>query len=175
MKILVLAVLIMIVSCQQNDNFHNDHLFDPPTEVKVSDLKDAGYNYVDEWSWYNKVDGDTAFIYMTHFDTDPVFSRIVDIGNWKVRDSIGIRNFVESRGGTMVTPMFNDSIANRFFVQGKSSGQFFRCSLTSNHLTIESHYPDTRDNLRSIYRKPTADGFTVEFENGGRSYNTSSR
>lgn len=171
MRTLLIAILIVTISCQQN-TLDKGQLFEAPTDIKVGDLEKLGYNYIDDWSWYNKVDGDTAYIYQTLFNTDPVFTRIVDINNWIIQDSAGIKNFVEANGGTMVTPLYEYSIGTRFFVQGKSSGLFFKCSLIQDHFTIEYHYPDSPDNLRSIYRKPTADGFVVEFERAGRHYKT---
>ena len=174
MRTLILVILILTTSCQP-DTLDEGQLFEPPAEIRVKDLEKLGYNYIDEWSWYNKVDGDTAFIYQTLFNTDPIFARIVDINNWTIQDSVGIKKFVESKGGLLVTPIFNDNVVTTFFVQGKTSGQFFRCSVNFGHFTIEYHYPDSEDNLRSIYRKPTADGFVVEFEKDGRPYNTTFR
>lgn len=172
--LLIITALLVVVSCRPGDNWNESKLFDAWTEIKVGDLRSAGYHYIDDWSWYNKVNGDTAFIYQTHFDNDPIFSRLVDIHHWKIQDSLGLKDFVESKGGTLVTPMFRDSNGKQFFVQGKSSGQLFRCRLIPNHLIIEFHYPDLGDNLRSKYRKPTDDGFMVEFEKGPdkRSYQT---
>lgn len=162
MRTSLLLLIIIIAACQTKDDWDENKFFDPPTGINTKDLQELGYSYVDEWSWYNEVNGDTAFIYQTHFNIDPVFSRFIHINNWKIQDSLGIKKFVESKNGALISPLFRDASGTRFFVQGKSSGQFFRCSLTQNHLFIEFHYPDNEENIRSKYRKPSAEGFTIE-------------
>lgn len=141
MRVLIVFLILLFTSCRQIEDFDHDDLFDPPASVKVNDLKVLKYVYIENWSWYNKVNGDTTIIYLTQLDRDPIFSRIIDLNNWRIKDSVGIKKFVESKGGVLVSPIFSDSSATRFFVQGKASRQFSRCSFVSNHLQIEFHYP----------------------------------
>ena len=141
-------------------------MFDPPFDIEVSDLRSDGYNYISDWSWYNKVDGDTAFIYQTNFEDDPIFARLVDIGNWKIRDSIEIKEFIELKHGTLVSPIHKSADTLNFFVQGHRSGLYSNCTVLGSHLTIAFYYPDHDGTVRSKYRKPTSDGFVTEIEKG---------
>src|SRR5687768_2579351 len=110
MKTLIaLSISIFILSCgkiNKIDNADMDKLFDPTFDLTTADLKSRGYNFVKDWSWYQKINGDTAFIYHAHDDADPIFARIVSIGNWHLKDSVQIWKFIESKNGKVVSPIY---------------------------------------------------------------------
>jgi len=172
MKTLIaISISIFILSCgkiNKVDNSDMDKLFDPAFDLTTADLKSRGYNFVKDWSWYQKSNGDTAFIYHAQEDADPIFSRIVSVGNWQLRDSVEIRKFIELKNGKVVSPFYEHDDALEFFVQGQRSGLYSKCVVGGEHLQILFQYPDHGGVIRSKFRKPTTDGFVTEFGEGNQ-------
>lgn len=157
-----ICILFLIPSCSRyEDNFEANGIFDPPFNVNAAALKAAGYGYVSDWSWYSKANGDTTIIYHANFEEDPVFSRLVSIGKWDIRDSVGIRAFVESKNGAIQGPVYQKDGTINFFVQGRKSGLYSKCRIMAKHLQIVFFYPDYDGVIRSKFRKPTANGFST--------------
>lgn len=150
--ILIIAVLVSISSCDKVVEKDIESIFDPVVEIRTSDLIEEEYRYLDEWTWYQKLKGDTAFLFHTNFEEDPVFTRIIDIDNFGRPDSAKLYNFVRSKGGLLASMPECEGDYLVFFVQGQRCGLYSKCFIVGDHLQIVFQFPDTDDINRSNYR-----------------------
>ncbi len=165
MKNLIISIYIaLIISCSTNTTTNELSFFNPDLEISVNELKSNGFTFLENWMFYQNVEGDTAYWYFCKYDQDPVLERVIDIQEWQLYDSIKINSWVESNGGKIVSNFQEKSPFSVFFVQGKTSGLISKCSLMKNHLQIQFGYPDVKNIKRSIYRDPDSGEISYEYK-----------